>query len=375
MHRFISLLGIIITFTSFLSCNNNKKENCINTPTTVDSTHAPQYLTMLFVGDIMQHDLQISTAKCDSGYNYDSYWKYIGKQIAKADLAIGNFETTLGEEPYKGFPLFSAPDDFAQSLHQAGFDILLTCNNHSMDRGTKGVKRTIKRIQEMGMTPVGTYLNNEDRDKRYPLIVERNGIKVALLNYTYGINGFTAIPPQIVNLIDTTLIKQDILKARQASPDVIIACMHWGAEYIHQPGAETRQLADWLIDNGVDHIIGNHPHVVQPLEIRQDTILNKKNLVVYSLGNFTSNFTRRATDGGMIVKLTLVKDSTTRIDNCGYSLVYNVRPIQSGKDNYEIISATNPPEDYPYALRQAIQTFVNDAHNILRETNVTEYSF
>lgn len=340
------------------------------------STQISTQLSLLFVGDFMQHVAQIEAAQTDSGYCYNDCWQYVRDEISQADIAVGNFETTLGGKPYSGYPSFSAPDEFFTSLVDAGFDIFLTSNNHSLDTGKRGIERTISQMNKVeNIAQVGTYIDRADRDKRYPYIFEKNGIKIALLNYTYGTNGLTETAPNIVNRIDTAIIAQDIAKAQAASPDAIIACMHWGIEYDQQPNKNQQNLADWLLAHGVDHIIGSHPHVIQPLELRQDST-GKEHLIVYSLGNYISNMKIRATDGGMMVRLVLEKDSSiTRVADCGYSLVYTARPAKSGKKNFELIPAARPREEYSDAVKQGMQIFLDDTRKLLKTSNVAEYTF
>lgn len=340
------------------------------------STQISTQLSLLFVGDFMQHVAQIEAAQTDSGYCYNDCWQYVRDEISQADIAVGNFETTLGGKPYSGYPSFSAPDEFFTSLVDAGFDIFLTSNNHSLDTGKRSIERTISQMNKVeNIAQVGTYIDRADRDKRYPYIFEKNGIKIALLNYTYGTNGLTETAPNIVNRIDTAIIAQDIAKAQAASPDAIIACMHWGIEYDQQPNKNQQNLADWLLAHGVDHIIGSHPHVIQPLELRQDST-GKEHLIVYSLGNYISNMKIRATDGGMMVRLVLEKDSSiTRVADCGYSLVYTARPAKSGKKNFELIPAARPREEYSDAVKQGMQIFLDDTRKLLKTSNVAEYTF
>lgn len=135
----------------------------------------------------------------------------------------------------------------------------------------------------------------------------------------------------MVNYIDKAVMAQDIEAARAQHPDALIACMHWGDEYQSLPNKEQKNLTDWLLQQGVTHIIGSHPHVVQPMELRTDSITGNQHVVVYSLGNFISNMSARHTDGGLLFKLELEKDSVTRVANCGYSLVWTSRPVLSRK--------------------------------------------
>lgn len=364
---------LLVLIFSLCACKANSVDLQVIPNDTINNASTT---TLLFVGDFMQHLTQIEAAQTDSGYNYDDCWKYIREEVSKADVAIGNFETTLGGKPYGGYPNFCAPDEFFTSLVDAGFDIFLTCNNHSLDTGRRGVERTILRMKEDScIAQVGTYLGQDDRDRRYPYIFETNGIRIALLNYTYGTNGLVETPPFIVNRIDTAVMARDILQAKAASPDVIIACMHWGIEYVQQPNDEQKYLAEWLLNHGIDHVIGSHPHVVQPLEIRQDTMSGKQHLVAYSLGNYISNMKVRATDGGMMLRVVLEKDSTVRIADCAYSLVYTARPVKSGKKNFQLIPAACPREEYAPAVREGLRIFLDDTRKLLRNCNVREYSF
>ena len=148
------------------------------------------------------------------------------------------------------------------------------------------------------------------------------------------------------------------------NPDAIIACMHWGIEYQSLPDKEQKFLTDWLLRKGVNHIIGCHPHVVQPIEVREDSLTNGKHLVVYSLGNYISNMSARRTDGGLMVKMELVKDSTTRLNHCEYSLVWTARPAQSGKKNHQLLPINFPTDSISVNARNSLRIFANDAKDL-----------
>ncbi|KDS44084.1 bacterial capsule synthesis PGA_cap family protein [Bacteroides ovatus str. 3725 D9 iii] len=333
-------LMILLLSLSCTSRSQAKRDSIIDTLSdslsATDSISPTDTLRLLFVGDLMQHQGQINAARTSTGYDYSTCFTYVKEEIGRADLAIANLEVTLGGKPYKGYPAFSAPDEFLTAIHDAGFNVLVTANNHSLDRGKSGLERTIQLIDSLKIPHAGTYINTEERDKKYPLLLEKNGFRIALLNYTYGTNGIPVTPPNIVNYIDTTVIAKDIEESKAMKPDAIIACMHWGIEYQSLPDKEQKFLADWLIQKGVNHVIGSHPHVVQPIEVRTDSVTNDKHLVVYSLGNYISNMSARRTDGGLMVRMELVKDSTVRLNNCEYSLVWTARPIQSGKKKSSI---------------------------------------
>ncbi len=269
------------------------------------------FLQIVFAGDIMGHDAQIEGAWVDSlgGYNYEPTFRFVKPYLEKADIAVGNLEVTLAGPPYKGYPQFSSPDSVAIEAKKAGFDILLTANNHALDRGQKGFNRTLSTLDSLGIIHAGTYRDTVSRDKEYPLIIEKNGIRVAILNYTYGTNGLVIKAPSIINRIDTAQIHSDIEKAELADPDFIIVAIHWGIEYERDENTEQQKLAQFMIKKGADAIIGSHPHVIQPVKFyypdQSDSSI--RHLIVYSLGNFVSNQRARYKDGGIMFELSLAK--------------------------------------------------------------------
>lgn len=270
-------------------------------------------LRLLFAGDIMGHAPQIKSAEVVPGkkWDYTPCFKYIKPLIERADLAIGNLELTLpGKAPYTGYPMFRSPDALATALKEAGFDLLVTANNHSNDAHGLGVTNTIQTLRNAGFQQTGTFTDARDRANRYPLMVYKNNFKLAFLNYTYDTNGMPTEAPTIVNRIDTVQMAEDLREARARKPHFIIVVMHWGIEYQLKENAEQRRLARFLIRNGADMIIGAHPHVVQPLRMESATLpdgTRKEVLVVYSLGNFISNQRQPNTDGGILFQVDLLK--------------------------------------------------------------------
>ena len=241
-------------------------------------------LSLLFVGDVMQHDSNIAAAydMQSKKYNYASCFEYVAPIVRSADLAIGNLELTLAGSPYKGYPQFSAPDALAIELKRIGMDILVTANNHSLDRRRKGLERTLKVLDSLEILHTGTFRDSLERSSVYPLLIEKNGFTFSLLNYTYGTNGIAVTKPNIVNLIDTVAIKADLEKARSQHSDAIIVFMHWGIEYQSLPNQEQKKLAALCLREGAKLVIGSHPHVLQPMVWNK----NEDQLIAYSLGNF-----------------------------------------------------------------------------------------
>jgi poly-gamma-glutamate capsule biosynthesis protein CapA/YwtB (metallophosphatase superfamily) len=270
-------------------------------------------LRLIFAGDIMGHTPQIKSAEVtpNKKYDYSACFKYVKPVIDRADLAIANLELTLpGKPPYTGYPMFRSPDELAKAVKDAGFDILVTANNHSNDSRAPGVINTINTLDELGIQHTGTFKSLEERSSTYPLMLYKNNFKLALLNYTYGTNGMPTTAPTVVNLIDTVQIKKDLAEARARKPHYIIVVMHWGLEYQLKENAEQRSLARLLIRDGADMVIGSHPHVVQPIRMERVEMADgsyKEALVVYSLGNFISNQQKPHTDGGIMFQVDLLK--------------------------------------------------------------------
>lgn len=302
-------------------------------------------LSLYFVGDAMQHKSQLDDAKQGNGtFNYSNYFKNVRQNIESADLAIVNLETPIGVKPYSGYPNFSAPIDFAENLKNAGFDIFLTSNNHAVDKGKNGIIRTIEILDSLNVQHTGTFINEEERLTYYPLMIIKNGIRVAMLNYTYGTNGINIPEPTIVNLIDTTQIKKDIADAKILGADIIIANMHWGLEYKLINNKEQERLAKFLIENGVKIVMGGHPHVVQPVDIERNKHGKIENIIVYSLGNYISGMRTIDTAGGMTVSILLTKDENNNvvIDSFDYDLVWTYKPLMDGKlSNFQLLKVSD----------------------------------
>jgi poly-gamma-glutamate synthesis protein (capsule biosynthesis protein) len=297
---FFSLFGLFVSLPIKEELISKKALNS----SLSDSTK--QTISLFFVGDLMGHKPMIDAAKTTSGYEYEHWFKYIKNRIEKYDLSVLNLEVTLAGEPYSGYPMFCSPDTYAKALQNIGFDFFITANNHSIDRGKKGLERTLNVLDSLKITHTGTFKDEKERNKLYPYYWNYKGAKIAILNYTYGTNGIKITPPNIVNMIDTTQIKLDIQKAKKNASNFIITTIHWGNEYQRKESSEQSKLAQWMADQGVDAIIGMHPHVVQPMKIIHPKSNQAKAVpVAYSLGNFVSNQRERYKNGGIGVELQL----------------------------------------------------------------------
>lgn len=293
---------------------------------------------LVFAGDAMQHQGQLDAAKSGGRYSYKGCFDAVTPDIITADYAVVNLETPISKSHhYSGYPCFNAPVEFASALKEMGFDLFLTANNHTLDRHDRGLVNTCRALDSLKVDHIGTYSDAAARDRTLPLIKIINNIKFGFLNYTYGTNGIEPGPKVIVDYINRERMKNDIAKARKAGAEVVIVAVHWGEEYKLLPNASQRSLADFLVEQGADAVIGSHPHVIQPMEIRTKAD-GKKALVVYSLGNYISNMKTRDTRGGAIVKTLFVRDEDgqVRLHDAAYDLVFVVPP--SGKEtNFRLL--------------------------------------
>lgn len=308
-----------------------ENENNKNTQEKTDTT-----FTLAAIGDIMCHNSQFKDAYNSETSTYDFSYVFdnISTYTKTADLCIGNLETTFaGEEKgYSGYPQFNTPDNLAYELKGIGLDVLTTAGNHALDTGYAGLSRTIDVLNDADISHLGTYQSQEEQDK--VLIKFVKGLKIAFVNYTYGTNGIPVPKDKTycVNLIDKELISKQLDVAKSQNPDIIIACMHWGNEYQTKQNSTQMELADFLIQNGADIILGTHPHVLQPYEKRTVTLENgstRNGFVAYSLGNFISDQNAKYTRSSIILDLTITKhvDGTVSVDNI------NPIPIYMYKDN------------------------------------------
>lgn len=243
-------------------------------------------------GDIMAHMVQIQYAQNKGGGDYDftDQFTYLKDFIEDSDIAIGNYETTTNPDlPYAGFPRFNAPAAYLRDLKDTGFDIVSTANNHSMDTELEGVLSTMDSAKEAGLDYVGSF---KDKTERI-LYKEVKGIKFAFLAYTYGCNGREdlVIPREEVEnlayLSDEEQIKKDIKRAKASGADFIVVYPHWGIEYQSMPNETQTRLGRNMIEWGADLVIGNHPHVVEPVELYEAKD-GREGLIAYALGNFIS---------------------------------------------------------------------------------------
>lgn len=290
----------------------------------------PQRMRMWFGGDVMQHLPQVEAARSGTGFDYGPVFAALTPRMRAADLAIVNLETTLTRTArYTGYPLFRSPVALADALRDAGVDVAVMANNHCCDGGAEGIRTSVEELERCGIRHTGVFADSVDYQRNHPLYLTCHGMRVALVNYTYGTNGMPVPRGMIVNRIDTLRMARDLAAAKTRGVDLIVACLHWGIEYERQANASQRQLAAFLRRHGVAVVVGSHPHVVQPWEA------DSAHVVLYSLGNLVSNQRRRYTDGGLVAEIEAVRHPEGRMS---YHL--EAIPVWVALPRYRIL----PPE-------------------------------
>lgn len=329
--RFIILLALII-FVLFKLPSFLHEPELSNTQETSNPTvKEPTTIHMSVIGDVMSHSTNFKNAYNSSSKDYDfsNTFKNIVPYIKDADIAIGNLETTFAGKSrgYNGYPTFNTPEALGKNLKDLGIDVLSTANNHSMDKGYNGLVSTLDFLDSFGISHTGTYRSKEEQDTI--LVKDVNGIKIAFLSFTYGTNGITVPSDKsyCINLIDKDLIKKQIELAKQQNVDVICVNMHWGVEYKLKQNKTQEDLADFLFKNGVDLILGSHPHVLEPMEKRTVTLedgTTKDGFIIYSLGNFMSGQVYANTKSSVILDIQITKseDNKISIDSVNYTPIY-----------------------------------------------------
>lgn len=313
---------------------------------------------LVFGGDLMQHMPQVTAARtAEGGYDYTASFEYVAPLFRRADIAVVNLETTLSSRrAYSGYPCFCSPAEVADAMVYMGVDIAVLANNHCCDRGGRGIGATIEELDRRGIRHTGVYADSADWRRNNILRFESRGLRFAVINYTYGTNGIPVPADRIVNLIDTLVISRDIAAVGRDSVDCLIAVMHWGNEYERHENAEQRRLARFLRRQGVDIVIGGHPHVVQPFEA------DSTGAVFYSLGNLVSNQQRRYCDGGLIATIDVIRCDT--VPRLRYSV--GATPVWVLCPDYRIL----PPEaadtlSMSADARRRYEQFVSDTNSLL----------
>lgn len=321
----------------------------------------PITATLAAVGDIMVYDEQLQDAlQQDGSYNFLPSFSKVAAFLTEPDYTVGNFEANCIGAPYAGYPDFNAPESLAKTLSAVGFDLMQTANTYSIQNGVTGLESTLDNLKAGGLDTVGTYAAKEDKETSGGVVIKDiGGIKVAFLAFTKGVNNMS-LPvgyEYCVNLLYTDYnstyskvneagILTSIESAKALSPDIIVAMVHWGSEYETAISDTQKEIADLMVKNGVDVILGSHPHVVGQMEERTVTIddVEKKVFIAYSLGNFISNMTEdehAGTQESVILNLEFTKNPETAetvISKIEYIPLYIWDNGEEAANRYEVVS-------------------------------------
>ena len=324
---------------------------------------------LMVIGDVMSHTPQVWAARtADGGYDYEEVFRHFRPLFDSADLVIANLETTLRTDPpYTGYPSFTAPAQLAFAMRAAGIDIATAANNHICDKSAKGIRSTLRLLDSAGIAHTGAFLDSAQRRQLNPLYREVNGLRFALLTYTYGTNGIPVPRGMTVNLIDTAVIAADLASVERDSTDCVIVSYHWGDEYRSKPGRMQRELAAWTRARGADIVIGGHPHVVQPFEAHYNADSTAvTGATWYSLGNFVSNQRRRYTDGGMMADITVTRvDSLPVQYDLAYRLFWVYTPYRGGVRRYTVLPSAVADTMVRDSTRWQYERFMRDSRKLL----------
>ena len=356
----VFLLVVIIECCFQVFLKSNKKNETAKVDTKNEKVEEEKKeiipdITISFtaIGDIMCHNSNYNDAYSNGIYDFSYVFADITEQIQSADIAVGNLETTFAgaARGYSNYPTFNTPEALATDLKEMGIDLLSTSNNHSLDKGYSGIESTINFLDAAGIAHTGTYTSPESQNTI--VVQDVKGIKIAFLSFTYGTNGISVPTGKeyCIDLISDEHIINQINLAKAQSPDVICVFMHWGQEYKLEPNAEQQRLADLLFTNGVDIILGSHPHVLEKMEKRTITLedgTTKDGFVIYSLGNFMSGQVKENTKNSIILNLQITKNGETgkiSIDSVNYTPIYMYRRA-GGTQRYKILDLAKSISEY-----------------------------
>ncbi|MBR1418608.1 MAG: CapA family protein [Synergistaceae bacterium] len=306
----------------------------------INAACAEQSARLLFIGDIMAHDQQLKAAKNKNGYDFTPQFRRVAP-LFKDEFLIGNLETVFAGNKnklkYSGYPLFNTPDVLIENLKSSlGIDCLTLANNHIFDKGEAGARRTAEVLENSGVSWTGLALDFKDDLGKIiksirlndAILLTTQGLKFALVNLTYGSNLNLKQEDVKLNIISHENIKQAIDNAKNLEPDIIIACFHWGNEYHFKPSAHQKDAADYALKYGADLIIGTHPHVLQPVEIR-DADTQSPKAIAWSLGNFVSFQRTLPRERSVILAVEFIKDDLSnkaRITRVSAAPLYVIAP-------------------------------------------------
>lgn len=307
------------------------------------SNDTMSFAKLMFVGDLpMDKRLLESVYNSDiDEYEFQQLFHYIRPILNLGDIVVGNLETTIGNNNYANYPLYKSPENFAKALKYAGFNVLMTANGKTVHQNIEDWKFQRNALKKVGIEQIGSFENEDDRYRRNPLIIEKKGIKVALLNYMDGIDFFPEVSP-IINAAKEDIIKQDIALARARGADFVVAYFHWGREFQPTPNVIQQNLGEIAIMAGADLVIGTHPHLVQLIsEVdRLDGGKVKQSIIAYSLGDFYTTVVSHEVNGSLILEVIIGKSKKTldtKVVDFGFISTYSQTFTKNNRPTWSIL--------------------------------------
>ncbi len=350
MRRLLPILAVLLTAAGIvllLTLTGREEE------TGASETYAPgsAVATLNFVGDISLDEAMLQSFRNGEDYDFTPLLERVIPKLASADLTVGNLEGSISTGSYAAD--HSYPPALLRDLYAAGFDVLQTANSYSIQNGITGLVETKQAIQAAGMDAVGTWVSEEDRRENGVLIREVNGLRIAFLSFTKGMNNLR-LPDgtdYCVNLLYTdydtnyskiarSAISSAVEEARLAQPDLIVALLHWGSEYDKEIADSQKEIAKLLFDSGVNLIVGSHSHYIGAMELKSRNLaVSGGSFIAYSLGDFVSTADVSAAHNGCILSVTVCKDEDgIRITDLHYAPTYSAYPsAELSVDSYAVL--------------------------------------
>lgn len=298
-------------------------------------------ITISAVGDIAGSTENFQSVKSGEVYEFSSHFKELREMFMGHDYTIASLISPIAgaDFGYSGYPRYNAPEELLQAVADIGIDAVSTANRFAFELGQRGLMSNLDNLRRIGFAPFGTATSEEEAAK--PLLVEVGGIKLGLLSYTTMLNQSIANQPYAVAIADQTKILADLNTLRDQGAEIISVSMYWGDEYADMPNVNQMEWMSWLESQGVDIVLGAHPHVVQPLVIKKIDYQGQTKTVVqaYSLGNFYSAFLMDRTKTGLVLELDISRQNgQTSIQAVRHELVYNHQTDRGdGQMDYKII--------------------------------------
>lgn len=361
----VLFIGILLTgisyylLQSYNSADNKEKQDKVSVLPQDDPTET---ICFTSTGDILMHNTVIWSGLLDDGsYSYNHLFAPVKSLIQEGDYSLVNLESAIAGPAagYTGYPRFNSPDAIADTIKDSGFDMVITANNHILDKDLQGTLRTIDILQKAGLDTTGSFRSQKEKDS--PLIRDIRGIKVGFLAYTYGTNGIP-VPkdtPYLVNILDKDTVLADINSIRP-DVDILVLVLHWGIEYTPEPSNEQREMAREFLTAGTDLIIGSHPHVIQPMEIME--INGKNKPVIYSMGNSISHQRGIERNSGAIFKIKYTKNLSTGLTSLtelSYTPTFSHHYYENGRLMFRVVD-----------VKQAISDIQNGNEPYLNSSNL-----